>query len=474
MAELPLAIVGVALAWKGVLDFGKLLTELVNDDAREREVLVLGLQCSQIQLQDWGDHWEIDRDNGRFHTFEPSRKEMISKIIFKLEESRSAAMKTLQTKYGLIGDNEEPQEEGGSHRLLTSITKTIGHLKKGRLKARWLMFDRSVLQILLDETTHWHKMLNVLTFLSPGSLVANASNTHSQALESRLLALEKQVEQFNASGQLKSHARGRQLSSNGEAIDTRTLASFAASSIPFTNQVELVQGQIDRSFERHADTRIAEHVGEWWNEDTSSFLFLEVPDEADDHSSTTVCTILYSIVNCHRLIYIFEPETGLRPAVQFCDMLRTLVQGLLSIRGQRPSEASSISIEAGFIDNLQRGQGETANEVALMNVFHRLLREVMQELDGRLAIIINGLEALDLYTLGQESQQFSKFMSGLEATRCNYIDKSKGELKVLFGHKGHATSLYELDNIMQIVDLTDRAIRTACVREDLAVILKDI
>jgi len=52
MAELALAIIGVALAWKGILDFGQLMSKLMDDDTRQRDILAIKLDSSQHMLKD--------------------------------------------------------------------------------------------------------------------------------------------------------------------------------------------------------------------------------------------------------------------------------------------------------------------------------------------------------------------------------------------------------------------------------------
>lgn len=470
MAELALAITGIALAWKGIVDFGHFYAELVDSDTRQRDVLVLKLRSSQLQLKDWGEHWGINRNEGRFHTFEPERKGLIMALIFQLRDSRTRAMATLKKKYNVPADDEQQQEGAASAALSKTVAKTLGFLQRGRLKARWVMFDRDVIQSLVNETNDLHELLNRNSTSSPRFCGTEILlNPTTSLLETRIASLEDHIKQFTA-GQDALYRTLR----DSDSVDGQTLASYASKSIPSSKQAERIQGLINCSFEQHTDSRAAEYVSDWWNHDHAAIMVLEVPDDADDCTSTTVCTLLYYLVDCHKLIYVFDSHAGSSPAHQFCDMLRALIQSLLCVRDSAFLDDRTIDIAPGFLDGGDDDNSGLSEIPQLTTMFHDLLREVLSNVRERVTVILDGLEVLDLGDNNDLSHLFCIFTEGFHSQCSRPTNLPNPMLKVLLGHRGHATSLYRFDDCVNIKDLTDRGLDVSSVREDLASTLRGI
>ncbi|KAK3322224.1 hypothetical protein B0H66DRAFT_553753 [Apodospora peruviana] len=101
-----------------------------------------------------------------------------------------------------------------------------------------------------------------------------------------------------------------------------------------SKQASCVRQLIDRSLHAHGDIRIADAVAVWWADDFSNILMLEGQDLAED--TTAACVLLYFLASCNKMIYTFNvptPTTAITPLAQFIEMLRTLTQSLLSLRG---------------------------------------------------------------------------------------------------------------------------------------------
>lgn len=472
MAELALAITGVALAWKGILDFGQLMSKLMDDDTRQRDILAIKLESSQHMLKDWGGHWGVDRNTGRFHTFEASRKELIMEIIFRLRDSRYNAVKRLKEKYGIFTDEEEKQGEDSGKRLSKMVERVVGAAKRGKVKSRWLMHDRALVTELVEETMELHTCLNSLTSLSINFLVAHFTTPRdAQPLESGLAHSESQVkEQVQNRSRAASQLHNLPTQNLIDGLAEQTLAGYASKSITSSRQTERVQKHIDCSLHYHGDTRVPETVAIWWNDARAGILVLEVPDDAEDRTSTSACVLLYYLVDCHKLIFIFESESEKGPAQQLLDMLRALIQSLVSLRGNQPLNGISLPV------NITETENETVDAARmsqLIGLFHNLLRGVLDSCDRRILLIIDGLELSGLSEENSLGHLVRSFVLGLQ-TVCNMNDYGpKAIFKALLGYKGHATMLYDCVEVTNIVDVTDCATRVTCMKEELALALHD-
>jgi hypothetical protein len=468
MAELVLGIAGVALAWKGILDFGKLISKLTDNDTRQRDILAIKLESSQHALKDWGDYWGVERNNGRFHSFETSRKELIMKIIFRLRDSRSSALKRLKDRYGISTgeDDEDDMERDSGKRLSKMVDRVVAAAKKGKEKSLWLLNDRVLVTELVEETMELYTVLQTLTSMSTKVLCANLTAYHDvQSLQSGLTNLEHKSKE-----EVQGQRYNAQRESFDDGLDHQTLASFASKSITSSEQAERVQRYIDQSFHYHGDARVPEIIGPWWNDAQADIMILEVPDNAEDRTSTSALVLLYYLVDCHKLIFVLDSETDKRPLQQFHDMLRTLIQSLVSLRGNKPLHGITLPLS---ITDMENAAVDTTTMQQLVVVFHELLHDVLTDCDRRVLLIIDGLELLNLDTDDSLGHLLSSFVSGLRKI-CNMPSyQSKAVLKALLGYKGHATTLYDCVGVTDVVNLTDRATRETCMMEDLVQAIHD-
>lgn len=159
MADMATGIIGVVLAWKGIVEFGRLISRLTDDDDRERNVPAIRLESYQQLLQDWGEHWGVDREDGRFHGLERARKELVIKIIFQLRDSRVEAIRRLRKRHGMFNEEDRKLEvhEGRLSRMIESF---VASAQRSRKKARWLMGDDILVAKLVDETMQLHSLLD--------------------------------------------------------------------------------------------------------------------------------------------------------------------------------------------------------------------------------------------------------------------------------------------------------------------------
>jgi hypothetical protein len=473
MAELALSIVGVALAWKGIQDFAQLLSRLTDDDDRERNVTAIGLEASQQVLDDWGEYWGILRaERGRFHRLEPSRQTLVLKIIYQLYDSRELAVKRLRKTYGLFTEKEEMRSGAPETRLSRMVEGFIAAGKRGKKKTRWLMGDDTFIAKLVEETWQLHGYLDRLTSMSMKFLVANLDAfRENNSLEFGLNGMEQQVKKY-----VQEHIRNAgqidvaKTPQNDDTIDDQTLAGYATDSVMSSRQREQILKHIDASLHRHDDSRVPETIAAWWNDSHSELLVLELPDFTENEAATPACVLLYYLVECHKLIFIFDAYSSKQPIQQLLDMIRTFICSLISIRGNKPLEELRLPIS---ISKMETGTIDTATMQELIKSFLDLLRDVLESSDKRILLIVDRLEHSGLEKEDSTSQLIRLVVSGLNEI-CESTDGvDGGTFKALLAHKGHATSLYDCVADENVVGLTDRAPQVTSLREELASSLHD-
>jgi hypothetical protein len=470
MAELVLGIVGVALAWKGIQDFAQLLSRLTDDDDRERNVTAISLEASQQVLDDWGEHWGILRaEQGRFHRFEPSRQALVLKIISQLYQSRELAVKRLRKTYGISSEKAEPGSGTLETRLSRMVESFVATAKKGKRKTRWLMGDDTLIAKLVEETWQLHGYLDRLTSMSMKFLVANLDVLRDdQLLEFGLTSMEQQVKHY-----ARNHASQvdvAEMSQTGDTIDDQTLAGYATDSVMSSKQRERVLNHIDASLHRHEDSRVPETIAAWWNETRSDLLVLELPDYTEDEAATSACVLLYYLVQCHKLIFLFDEVSSKPPAEQLLEMLRTFIHSLLSMRGNKPLEELRVPVS---ISKMETETVDTATMQQLIKFFLDLLRNVIENNDKRILLIVDRLELSGLEEEDCTSQLIRSVVSELDKICGSHNSVNGSTFKVLLAHRGHATSLYNSVADENIVDLTDHALQVTSLREELASSLHD-
>jgi hypothetical protein len=501
MAELPLAILGVALAWKGIIDFGKLINDITEDHVREKDFLAIQLQTSELMLGDWGAFWGPDTD--RFQTLEPARKETIIRIIFILHGSREKAMERLRKQYHDFTDesDEESDEEADQpksrfsrmvgrlahttksqqtnstlegkenvdrpyNRLSRMVDKFVDATRRSKNKAQWLMGDRDLYNQLVKETMESHKLLKYLTSASERFLASNCTVLKdTQPVGSVLSSVERQIQQHAPyRSRASSVASASPTLEKEQSLDDRTLAVYASRTISSSKQTDMVVKRIEYSVHAHGDTRIAESIALWWNDAHGDVLLLETSDEPDDTTATSAGVLLYYLVDCHKLIFIFESDSEDSTAKRFLDMLRALIQSLVSIRGNQPLDGPTLPMNMMEMEN---NTIEPTEMQQLVDCFHSLLRSFVRNCDRQVLLIVDGLEHSGLWEGNGFTQLVRAFVRGLQDICDMTFDEPGPRLKALLTHKGHAMDLYDCVREMNVADLTDHAARVTSIREDL-------
>lgn len=346
MGEFALAIVGVALAWKGILDFGQLISKLADDDDRKRGGLALRLEISQMLLKDWGNHWGLDREDGRFHSLADQRKDLLIKIIFRLHDSRERAINRLRKRYHQNEEEKQPTQQVRGDRLSRMVESFLATAKKSRKRTLWLMGDSDMVETLVEETTQLHEDLDRLTYMSAKFLRTHLDDSSpSSPLEYKLATMEDNMKRHNSNpAGTMNYLNGPTKIPEDYTVDDQTRVCYATDPTVPSKYRERILQQINESLDYHGDSRVTETVTSWWNSPCSKLLLLELPDDTEDNTGTSTCVLMYYMVKCHRLIYTFDTLSQEEPFVQIIEMLKVLFQSLISLRGNRPLEDLSFPV----------------------------------------------------------------------------------------------------------------------------------
>lgn len=472
MAELALAIIGAVAAWKSIIDFGDLITKLTDDDARRREGLWLGLQVSQYRLKDWGDDWGVDRADGRFHNFEPARKQLIMKIIFRLRDSRQKALERLRTRYGLSANQSDQEVIGAKDSFSKLITTVKTASKRVKDKSTWLAHDQEVISDLVSETVELHGYLQYLTYGSGAFIQKSLPIVQSApSLEEGLQHLERSGRQSTQEFQHSLTGPPTSPTSPICSMDEQTLASYATKTIASSRQAGQVHEQIDRAFHFHGDSRIPEIISDWWHDQQSGLLVLETPDIAEDHTAAFTCSLVYYLTSCHKLVYGFQREDSTAtPDQEFFQMLKTLVLNVVSLQGDQAQQTTPLPLALADVESM-RMTDKTIQQ--LTNLFKDMLLNLSSKVHMRILIIIYGLEICE----GEEDKnrilQVQYFFRNLQKI-CNKPHNGReATVKILLGCKGHAMTLYDCVERESIADITNHPTGTTSLMQELALKLNE-
>lgn len=483
MAELVLGVAGVVLAWKGILDFGDLVLRLADDDGRRREGLAVRLEVSQYKLKDWGDHWGVDRDDGKFHKFEPARKALIMKIIFRLHDSRVKALTVLHNRYepspSRNDDKIDDARDNDGKRLLKMVSRLKDASRRIKNKSTWHLHDQVQLNELVAETMDLHESLQYLTYGSmkfvrdTSSVIEVVSSLHAglQRMERQL----DSISQSHATPFLSTRSRLEMPQSPASdtllpmmansALDDTTLASYASRSIVSSIQVGLIQSLIDRSFDFHGDARIPEAIVPWWRRTNSDTMLMEA-SELDD-SIDLACASMYYIVQCPKLVYTFQSRAAceVQPTSQLAEMLRTLILSTAEIMSKNGLDDFELPAD---ITNSTAPPADLDTLWGLLPSFLRSMHALVTRTIPRVFITISGLEVIEADRDIGLTRILHSLVEGLleVCVACNE-NKDTTTLKVLLASKSHATAFYNLLDDSDILDITDYSSRTINVMQEI-------
>lgn len=467
MAELAISIAGIPLAWKGILDFGKLILTLMDDDIRRRDVLAIRLETCQHALKAWGELWGINCPEGKFHSFEPSRKQLISRIVYYLRDSRDRATVRLKERYGCHANSQDITMSESAGKAQSRISSKLkGTSKRMKEKALWVMVDQSSISILVAETFELLKCLKYLCSMSKAMLDKDTAIFRSDFLgasSSTILGNLPQGPQVDQA--IAGDISNLMVQQPGPDADGQTLAAYATMPIRSSRMAAAVQEDIERALYFHGDVRVPEAIGIWWRDSSSGILALETPDSATDRTANSACVLTYYLATCQKIIHVFEPGCTSRSLEQFSDMLRNLMETMLSMRVNRPLENVS---EPLAIHDSSKEPATTATVHEWILACHGLLQNLLNCCDEKILLVIEGASLVEFNDGGDVSILLQSFISGLQEM-CNKVNpNTPAGLKILLGFKGHVPAIYKCMDERYVCDFTDFACRKTNMRQQLA------
>lgn len=482
MAELALAIVGVAVAWKNILDFGQLMMDVLADDDWERGGLLYNLKTKDFLLKDWGTHYGVDRDDGEFHKFEAQRKEFLIKVIFRLHDSRMRAFKILRDKYSMsmssssLEEDEEAYEGPDLSRKAKGFARMIDKAKtvskKTREKGRWLSHDQRTVKELIHDADEQYRHLKALTFDSIPFLlsVMNSPQQNTQPplpLQDSLVLLEARAKQENQR-EIDHLRRTRSFPiDDGESgeWDRETAVSYVTKSIVSCDQAERVRELVNQGYSILVDTRIVEGVHDWWMDDKSGSLVLETPYDGGDSVSAVTCAAVYYLASCHKIIYVFDPNDRKPPALQLAEMVSTMTLMLVSFADEEIDPSCSPVPDKSLVDSVA---GRTGNLPEAIKAFEDLVTRFIVRTDRRLLIIVDGLDDLVDLATDEPIRPLIRLILQSLARICSGEVAEPQLVKVLFGCKGAATVVSGYVDDTEVLNVMDMVARKENIMEGLA------
>lgn len=468
MADLSLAIVGAIAAWKSIIEFGDLVTKLTDDDSRRREGLWLRLEVSQFRLKDWGHDLGVDREDGRFHQFEPARKELIMKIIFSLRDSRQKALERLRNRYGLPAKQDDQETLVAKDSLSKLITTVRAASKRVKDKSIWLAHDRETISDLVSDTVELHEYLLYLTYGSGGFIQKSLPSVQSAP------SLKEGLRQLDLSGRQSTrdfqHALSSPPTSPTSRIDEQTLASYATKTIASSRQAGHVHEHIDRAFHFHGDIRVPEIISDWWHDERSRILILETPDIADDHTAAVACSLVYYLTSCQRLVYTFQGEPATGPGQEFFQMLKSLILSMVSLQENQTQQMTPFPFSVAEIEGMPMNDRAIQR---LANLFNDMLLDLLNRTRTRVVVIIYGLEVCEEEENNSHVVHLQSFCRNLQKICSQSHDSREATIKILFGYKGHAMNLYDCVEPESITDVTSHSTTSTNLMQELALKLND-
>jgi hypothetical protein len=274
------------------MDFAQLVGKLMEDDAWKQEGLAIRLEVSNEVLGESGEYWEIRKEDGRFQMLQLTKRQLITKIIFRLRDSRATAQKKLSVYYGITMDKEGLNDDDSRNRPLRFVDRVEVVSESARNKTIWLTSDRELITRLVDETMALQQLLNHLTFMSPGFLLGILPLLNPTASPDTDIAdIDAKVEELSRDLYRKA-SQSTSTKHSEFKMDVQTKASFEVKSIASSIQADRVRRLIEQAYFRKGDSRIIDAIAEWWEDRHSRILVIEGQDMAED--VTDACVLLYS------------------------------------------------------------------------------------------------------------------------------------------------------------------------------------
>lgn len=312
MADLALGAAGVALAWKGIIDFCELVAKVLHDDAKDRRALILRVKFVRMTFEDWGTKFGVGDPKGEFAAFDDNRKKLIVDLLHAQLE-QSVEIESKLQKY-----DRQSRSNAGVSPFGRSISSARDKLRKSADKAMWVAIDEKAVADMIENLERLSRSLLDLT-----QMWQLSQQTHGRLSIDQIKAVFKD--------ELKGlDHMWRTAQSQNNTVDDRDAARLAVTGtlrdiepIAVLERVELFALKV---FLEPIDSSVSKELQQWYFHDTTTFICAETSFDSDHDASALACAELYALADQPKLIYIPDRLSILDGKLTLADMLESLTR----------------------------------------------------------------------------------------------------------------------------------------------------
>lgn len=329
-AELPLAIVGVALAWKGIVDAVEVLITLCRDDDEDRDFVRMRTEVAYVWFIDWGEYHGLEAgDGGTLGRLPPKNRDTIVKVMDLFERRTKDVLARLE-RYadgdangggrGQQKDRSAGPTAGKDRELFRQTARQMKlKVKKGWKKVPWNIKDREAVKEYFEALMAAKDMLKQATYFEDmrefsrraAGLRAPPSKSN-ETLDGgekgeKLLPRTIDLTEPQASKSAAA-ATGSTLLPNDERLIDQVAKSVR--SINDVHMTNLVQYHATQVHYIDIDHKLCEHLRDFWHvcSTYAKIVKIETAWDPTDTTNDLCAAALYSCAAQPKLIYLWDEE----------------------------------------------------------------------------------------------------------------------------------------------------------------------
>lgn len=332
-AELPLAIAGVALAWRGIVDVVDVLITLCRDDDQDRDFVRMRTEVAYNWFIDWGKFHGLEaKDGGTLGRLTPKNRATVKEIMDVFEKKTKEVLATLER----YADGAANRGGGGRRKDSSGGAAAPGmdrevfrrtalqmklRVKKGWKKVPWNMKDRDAVKEYFKTVMEAKEMLEQATYfetirqISRGAVNSIATpskpdGTLGGAEQSQLLLPQKgDLPKSQGLGSAVKPADSILLPSDEDIIARVANSVRSINDVHMTN---LVQYLATQAHYIDIDDHLCNQLHDFWQMPPSHAKIVKIETAWDPRDTTNnLCAAaLYSCASQPKLIYLWDEEGG--------------------------------------------------------------------------------------------------------------------------------------------------------------------
>ncbi|ETN38496.1 uncharacterized protein HMPREF1541_06531 [Cyphellophora europaea CBS 101466] len=481
-AELPLAIAGVVLAWKGILDMADVLITLCRDDDQDRSFLHLRVKVARSFFASWGEYHGISEEVERVGNGDgqgeattllarcsDSDRELIREVMAAFVRETEGVMERLGRYAGGVGGVKSGSKGGGNadkEAFRKAAREMRLRVKKGFRKVPWNVKDRKAVEEYVEKMESTQKMLRKLTYfemlpkhvcpqvpLNASGRVAVSHDSNRMPMDGgQAVSASDHICEFCISHDLQSSRKSNASSVTLAAGDSKglyevDLISRVADSVRDIDDFHLMDRVQHLALEAHyTDVRhdLCDRLNEFWQMQDSTILKIETAWDPTDGNNDLCAAALYACAEQPKLIYIWDNESKMEAAsTQLAKLVYSLLKqclvgdfagALTDMSSLQEFDGIRIDIDSEKADSLQ----------AAVEFIELILAHSWKTigLKSSLLIVLSGLEHLP------NEGEYGEVSRALVRAVCSAYEKRLSEnqaTKVLVLTQGRGRVLQEFD-----------------------------